>query len=242
MKLFPAVFLILLVVDKKYKNLAVTILFTTIISIIPLLFFEGGFFNNLKYILSGFGVANYNFFDDTVCLQRGVSLFMLVKIWLMKDNLIHSVSMPAVLSVYMKGSIIAFGLIAAYIYFIEKEFWKKVALITFAMLLLPHMSAEYKLLYIFIPIYLFINNENKSKLNLFYLLGLSLLLIPKDYFYFREFRTDTTAIDFSINNVINIFILIMMTVVIMANGLLYKDKMNNPAFLVKVKSKKAKKS
>ena len=241
MKLFPAAFLILLFAEKKYKDMAITLALTVLISVISLSFFKNGFFHNLQFILSGFGVADNNFFKDTPYLQRGVSLFTLVKLILIKSNLIHSVEVSSILSMYVKTSFVVFGLVVAYIYFIEKDFWQKVSLITFTILLLPHMSAEYKLLYIFIPMYLFVNNENVSKLNLFYLLSFTLLLVPKDYFYFREFRTDTDAIDFSINNVINIFILIMMTVVIMANGLLYKDKMNNPILPAVAKSKKVRK-
>jgi hypothetical protein len=240
MKLFPAAFLILLFAEKKSKDMAITLALTALISVISLSFFKNGFFHNLQFILSGFGVADNNFFKDTPYLQRGVSLFTLVKLILIKSNLIHAVEMSSFLSMYVKASFVVFGLVAAYIYFIEKDFWKKVSLITFAILLLPHMSSDYKLLYIFIPMYLFVNTKNVSKLNLFYLLSFALLLVPKDYFYFSEIRTDTDSIDFSINNVINIFILIMMTVVIIASGLLYKDKGNKPILMAAVKSKKGK--
>ena len=88
------------------------------------------------------------------------------------------------------------------------------------------MSADYRLLYIFIPLYLYVNNETKTKLDLFYLLALVLLLIPKDYWYLQGFLTDSGKADYSINNTINTSILVIMTVVIMASGLNVRIRKN----------------
>jgi len=226
MKLFPAIFLILFVTEKKYKEIGFTLLFTSFISVVSLSLFQNGFFNNLHFVLSGFGVSNWELFGNNNYLRRGVSLFTIVKIWLINTNHIHSINMPSVISIYVKISLIIFGLIALYIYFIEKEFWKRVTLIVCPMLFLPHMSADYRLLYIFIPLYLYVNNETKTKLDLFYLLALVLLLIPKDYWYLQGFLTDSGKADYSINNTINTSILVIMTVVIMASGLNVRIRKN----------------
>ncbi len=235
MKLFPAIFLILMVTEKKYKELAITIALALLISIISLLLFENGFSNNLKFVLSGFDMGNFKYIQgDNNLLQRGISLFTLIKYILIKTNLINSVKISFVMSMYVKITIIVFGLIVAYIYFIEKTFWKKVTMIILPMLLFPHVSADYKLLYIFILLYLFVNNEKKTRADLFYLLMLAFLLIPKDYYYFYNVP------DFSINNIINISILIIMMMVIIATGLKRTSRKNEKPVLLVVKQKNVK--
>ncbi|MCJ7740436.1 hypothetical protein MUP32_03920 [Candidatus Microgenomates bacterium] len=62
-----------------------------------------------------------------------------------------------------------------------KKEGKKIALLTFSMNLLPAVSGDYKLLYVFIPLFLFINFSKKSRWDLIYLVLFSLLLIPKNY-------------------------------------------------------------
>jgi len=43
--------------------------------------------------------------------------------------------------------------IAIYVVFIEKTFWKRAALLICALNLFPQVSGDYKLLYIFIPLF-----------------------------------------------------------------------------------------
>ena len=61
------------------------------------------------------------------------------------------------LDIYIKIAVVLGLFIAAYVVLVEKEFWKKVAILVVAMLLLPHVSADYKLIHIFLPLFLFIN-------------------------------------------------------------------------------------
>ena len=55
------------------------------------------------------------------------------------------------LGVYTKIAAALFLPMSAYVFFLEKELWKKVAILAIAMLLLPQVSAEYKLVHMFIP-------------------------------------------------------------------------------------------
>ena len=56
------------------------------------------------------------------------------------------------------------------------------------------MSGGYKLLHLFIPLWLFINDKNISRYDLFYVISFGLLLIPKDYLYFAFDRIYTISI------------------------------------------------
>ena len=71
--------------------------------------------------------------------------------------------------------------------FIETDFWKKVSLLVFIMLLFPYTSADYKLLHLFIPIVLFINNKKEEKNDLIYTILFALLLIPKNYRFIKNY-------------------------------------------------------
>ena len=86
-------------------------------------------------------------------------------------------------------------------------------------LLLPHISADYKLIYIFIPMFMFINSDKKSRFDLFYVIMFGLLLIPKDYYQFSRIVSDSGCSDIGIAVVLNIFIIISMVAVIVKDGL-----------------------
>jgi hypothetical protein len=110
--------------------------------------------------------------------------------------------------------------VVLYVILMEKEEWKKVALLIFSMLLLPTISADYKLLYVFIPLFLFINKEHQSNLDILYLLLFGLLLIPKDYYFFINIHSDANGRhDISIAVVINILTMLIMSILIMVNGI-----------------------
>jgi hypothetical protein len=111
-------------------------------------------------------------------------------------------------------------LVVLYVIFIEKEEWKRFAILIFAMLLLPPISADYKLLYIFIPLYIFINNKKPSKTEIIYLLMFCLLLIPKDYSFLPNVISDApTYHDISISVVINIITMLLMSTIIMISSI-----------------------
>jgi hypothetical protein len=128
--------------------------------------------------------------------------------------------MTRVLSIYIKLILIIFIALAGYVVFIEKIFWKKVSILIFAMILLPHISADYRLIYIFMPLFLFINSAERDKYDMFYVIAFGLLLIPKDYYIFSKAISDSGFSDISIAVVLNILIIIAMMAVIIIDGFL----------------------
>lgn len=63
----------------------------------------------------------------------------------------------------------------------EKIFWKQTALLITYLLVIPHVAFNYKLIFLFIPLWLFIISENKSRFDLAYSIIFGLLLIPKKF-------------------------------------------------------------
>ncbi len=119
-----------------------------------------------------------------------------------------------VYSYYGKIQIFMFLIIAVYILFIEKQLWKKLALLVIAMNLLPYVSADYKLIQFFIPLYFFINKKERSRLDLIYVILFSLLLIPKNYFTTIWHLPDTSLAIF-----LNPFLMVLLCTFILLDGL-----------------------
>ena len=225
MKAFPAVFLLLLLSEKKYKEMILAVTLSVFFTFVALLCFKGGVSANLNYMLSGFNVNTLaQLSTSNNVLQRGVSLFTLFKLIFIQTNYIHKIDMVKFLSIYTKIIFSVFIVIGYYVVTIEREFWKKVMVLVSAMLLFPHVSVDYKLLYLFIPLFLFINYPKNDKYDLFYIITFALLLIPKDYFIFPNVISEGVVNDISIAVVLNIVLIFAMMFVIIIDGSVNRSK------------------
>lgn len=182
MKLYPLVFVVLLISDKRYKETIFCVLLSLGVTLSSLLLMKGNIFFSViefmkdlhlfkvVYIIGNSG-ANYN--HSLFNFFKGVYLYYLP---ITKDLNIFS-------SLYTILAFIIFGLIALYIIFAEKKLWRKTALLVLSMILLPYVSFDYTLIHIYIPLMLFINSDEKiSKSNLAVCILFGLLIIPKHYF------------------------------------------------------------
>ncbi len=224
-KLYPAILLVLFIPERKYREIALSLFTTVVITFMSLLFFKGGFLPNLSFLLEGANFGSNSLFAQFTSItsntvQRGVTLLTLIKIFYFETGILPGFIKNHFLMIYMIVASMIGLFVLLYVIFLEKEMWKKVALLIFSMLLLPPISADYKLLYVFIPLFIFLNNKNSSRVDLLYLVLFGLMLIPKDYIFFTAVISDARGSphDISISVVINIFILIGMSVVIMVTG------------------------
>jgi ABC-type multidrug transport system permease subunit len=85
------------------------------------------------------------------------------------------------------------------------------------MLLFTQISADYKLIFVCLPMLLFLNS-NKEQISL-YAIAFGLLLIPKDYYYLPNIVSDSGAKDISIAVLLNPLIMIAMMCMIIISGL-----------------------
>ena len=211
MKIYPAILLVLYIPERKYREIAVGLMGTAAITIISLMFFKGGLLPNLNFLLQGSNIgSNWRFIEFTSInsdlVQRGVSLLTFFKIYYFEIGYLPSIIKNHFSTIYLILVSLIGILVVLDVIFVEKEAWKRVTLIIFSMLLLPPISADYKLLHVFIPLFMFLNNKNPSKLDPLYLLLFGLLLIPKDFYYFAAVISDGQGSphDISISVVINI--------------------------------------
>jgi hypothetical protein len=226
MKLLPIILLVLFVPEKKYREIVLCIAATILITFISLLFFRGGLVSNLDFLLHTSNISSNYVFKlftsiESNIIQRGVALLALIKIFYYETGLLPRI----IYRHFSQAYLLLAGLIGLpvmlYVIFIEQEIWKRVTLLVFMLLILPTISADYKLLHIFLPLYLFINNKKASRLDLIYLISFGILLIPKDYYYFQKVITDApeSPNDVSISVVINILTIIITSLIIIINGL-----------------------
>lgn len=214
MKLFPGVFLVLFLKDKKYKEAVYTLLFAIGLTLGSLLLFKGGFTSNILGHLNNLKMDMNSV--EYVGMAYGSSLWAVIHdgIIFISNRGFISLSIPELFVIYIVFAGILFILLSLYVIFIEKEFWKSYALLTFSILLLPFISFDYRLLLIFIPLYIFIKSSDRTfKNDLFYTITFALLLIPKNFFFILIVE------HVSIGLLLNRLIMILMSAFIIWEGL-----------------------
>jgi len=222
MKIVPAVLLFLYLPKKKFREVVLSLVFTVLLTIGSLLLFKGGFGANFNFLLHGsnFSFATLvSFVGPENLVQRGVSFFTIFKIIFIETGWLAKMNMPLFLSRYIKLAALFFIPIAAFVVFVEKILWRQVALLVFSMLLLPQISADYKMLHLYLPMFMFIITEDRSRLDIFYLVAFGLLMIPKDYAYFPHVLSDAGTNDISISVMINFSLMVIMSFLIVASSL-----------------------
>jgi len=227
MKPFPAIFGILFVGKKRFKEILLMIFLTLFLTIVPLFSFKSGFWNNLNHLRYSLDdVYPKNYILQHGGLAYGNSLWGVIKIThaslatnIKASNLEALIPIYSPMySLYNKICWVMLALVLLYVLLVEQTFWKKIALLTFSMNLLPAVSGDYKLLYVFIPLFLFINFSKKSRWDFVYLVLFSLLLIPKNYdqFVFPNLFINKMA---NIGIVINPMLMSLISFLIIAQGL-----------------------
>lgn len=231
-KIYPIIFIILFLSEKKYKEVSLAILYTVAFILFPLFLQHGSFIDNLNFIFNGFELDTNSssfagaFEDKGNYLLQGTSFFSALKIL----NIKLSLGLNNMLTKYfIMVAIIALGVIY-YTIFIEKSTWRKVTLFTSLLLILPHISFDYKFIHILFCVYLYINEKKEEENNKIdykkVTIIFGLLLIPKSYFYFNKIMTTTTGkMDVPFSTLLNPILIIVLCFIIIYSGIkFYKIK------------------
>lgn len=223
MKVFPVVLLILFIADRRYKESIYAVAVASGATLVSLILFRGGLVANLTFLFHGSNIGGNStlalFLGNNAFVQRGVSLFTFSKIMHNMLHLSQYIDMTLFLKLYSAVMVAVFMALALFVLLVETEFWEKAALLVFSMLLFPHISADYKLMHVFVPLLLFVNSGKKSRLDFFYALMFAFLLIPKDYYLLKSVISDSGTYDISIAVILNPIIMLVMMVVILVSGM-----------------------
>lgn len=207
-KVYPIYILLLYVVEKKFKKLTWALATGAVVTLVPILFFKGGYIENVKEFLlgvlgfgGGSGLYSIYFSVGVTSLVGFVGRFFgflvnprIVKaVWVLMGALITFLALP-----FLKS---------------EKTNWKKLLVITAIMIWLTPNSYLYNTAYMFAPIFIMLMNRDKMKRSDYvYVIISALLLVPKAYMYLPN--TPGVGVEVPLEyNYVNIAVLI--------DGLLY---------------------
>jgi hypothetical protein len=225
LKAYPAILLALYLPERRYRDALLAAGFAVALTFASLLCFRGDLWANVAFLLKGGNLeANLQFIRFTslssIEAQRGVSMLTLIKLVSIETGFLRGMADEAFLVWYLAAAVGVAVLVVLYVVFVEKEMWRRAALLVFAMLLLPHISADYKLLHIYLPLLLFVNATSRSRLDPLFVAGFGLLLIPKDYHYLPRVISDAWgANDISVAVPINVTVIALMSLMIVVDGL-----------------------
>jgi len=113
-------------------------------------------------------------------VQHGHSLWGLV--WLL-DMLEQRAVTGWQTTLYAVAAAIIFLALAVHVVLRETERWKRVLLAMLPALLLPYVSADYTLIWLYFPLVFFLNAPRISRWDVSYVALFGLLLVPVDYYY-----------------------------------------------------------
>lgn len=209
LKAYPFLFAVLFLVDNQKKYIWHAAILTIAVSIISIFTFQNGLIANIQGLMQQLKLFNNIYIVGSAGLEFNSSLFGMIKAILIKVHMSNTLDKFIKIYPFLAFSLIIY--IVWYIIKVEKQLWKRIALLTFSIILFPQVSGEYKLLHVFLPMFLFINQSENQKNSdfkdrtIWYCRFFALLLIPKPHFY-------------NISTIIDPIILMVMMILIMQEG------------------------
>ncbi len=189
MKFLPAVFVVLFLADRKYREAVWTLAAAAAVTALSFLLIHGAMMENVDRLLLNLRLHAQLYIVAEGGVSFGHSLWGMLTVlidFIYRHFLFGSpadlpLGMLSLRYPYLILTLIVFFFITAYIVLVEREFWKRTCLLVLSMNLLPYISANYKLLYVFIPLFLFLNSPIAGRKDAVYAVILALLLVPKHY-------------------------------------------------------------
>ncbi|MDD1444181.1 DUF2029 domain-containing protein, partial [Dolichospermum sp. ST_sed3] len=181
-KPFWLIFLILFLFKKRIKEIIFSLTITALLIIGGFMLLKGDFFSQLSVFLTNLTLLKYDYLysnANNVGMFGSSSLFMALKLLFTRHLLPFFISTGFLVKIY---GFLSLAITVAIIFFAykEKTFWKQITLLTLYMLLVPYIIIDYKLIFLFGPLWLFLNSKEKSDFDLKYTILFGLLLIPKN--------------------------------------------------------------
>jgi hypothetical protein len=187
MKLYPAVFIVLFIKNKKWRAILQTALFTALLTLLAMLII-GATKENLAGLKINLALFDYFFQVYEAGMPHSHSLFALIRFPLFVALTYGEITIKAfgaavvmMQKPYMVFTLALFAFLAAHIVFVEKIFWKKLFLLAFAATFLPFVSFDYTLIILIVPL-LFLFYEKPAKDDWTLLVLYSMLCAPLNFY------------------------------------------------------------
>jgi Glycosyltransferase family 87 len=212
-KIYPILFIILLLKEKRFIETLRVVIYGAILFFFP--FFALGGLTQLPVFLKNITTSS----NDALVWGVGYSVNIQSAVRIIGATGGNFGSMPIFIGHIISYIVLVLGILAA---FFIRSLWRTVALLTLLMILVPALSFEYSLIFMIIPLIMFLDtDEKKLKMSRFYLFCFILLFIP---FTFGEVTMINSG--FGINArpltygvLVQNIVLLMMNFFIMAQGI-----------------------
>lgn len=155
MKLYPALFGVLLLTDKKYKEAVRAVIYGIILFVVPFAFMGG--FGEIPQMLKNSLTLNNNTLSGSTGFGYGFKVNATSSIGCIFDWLFAKSN-----TVYIKMVVYFLAGLLLFSTFYIKGNWKKTAAVSLVVILMPDFSFIYNVIYLFIPLVLFVK-EIKGK-------------------------------------------------------------------------------
>ncbi|MFH1620276.1 MAG: hypothetical protein ABIG11_10310, partial [bacterium] len=222
MKVFPAMLLVLFIRERDYKNLLKTALLSVVLTLGALALAKGGMRENWSFfsVMQAKYFTQYILGTSTACcgLAFGHSIFGILRLLCAHYSpQSYAAHIGTLLPVYNIFVAVYALVISAYVIFYERALWKQVALLVLTFNLLPYVSADYKLIHLFIPVLLFIKAPDTGNSRSYCVL-FALMLIPKSIYQFKGLISDSGYADISSSIILNPLLMLLISALIIWEG------------------------
>ncbi len=209
-KVYPAVFGLLLIRDKRWKDSIRAVIYGGLVMFLPFLLFGGR--HSIRLLFETLAASNSGTFDT------GLSF---------KVDLVNALRTIGLLFGWSDKSVINVGGILAYalallaiisVCFLKKE-WKAVTLVTLIVILTPAFNFYYAMSYVAIPAIIFLNAREKDKSSYLFAILFSILLSPAFITRMLEINQSSTGkYGLSVMSMIQNMILVVLYIWLIAEG------------------------
>ncbi len=191
-KPYTVVFLVLFLSDRRWKEMFAAIGVMGVVTLVALALLPGNTFTRLAALQKSMAEYNQLYVAGNYGLPFGDSLYGLAKVVIYKTHWFVSDTSDLALALlrrrlmidYFRFAVVAFSGVSLLVLGVRMKLWQKVALLVSAMNLLPFVCADYRLIHLFIPLFLFLREEEPVWGDKFYCIVFALLLMPKGFLYF----------------------------------------------------------
>ncbi|MEY5026179.1 MAG: hypothetical protein RLZZ244_1707 [Verrucomicrobiota bacterium] len=121
------------------------------------------------------------------------------------------------LGIYSKAVLLLTPLVAAFVSFVETNLWRRLAILILFMTVTPPPGADYKMIHVILALVGLITLRRRLRFDWGVVVLLSLVLVPKKYWFFPGIVTDSLSQDVSVGIFLNPLLMVI------ALGLLCAD-------------------
>ncbi len=183
MKLYPGILGVLYLTKRQFKAAFLTFFLVVIETLSSAAILPGGILGSLRLLTNNLRSFTNNYVYSWSGTEHNSTYYGTFKILAgyYSPKLLHN--MNQIVLIFSVLALIITALMIAYLIFREHVLWKQLTFLTFSLILLPHVSFDYKLIFVLLPALLFMTSTELSRFDPIYAILFGLLLIPKPFWF-----------------------------------------------------------